>query len=208
MLRLTEMNTLLGSLLGEKRSHPKKLLFTHLQNVTKLAVKLVANQGIDIDEHLLSAIMLTHDIGKVHPKFQKHLDGVGSGVNHAKPSAWFTFSITEDIWAAEIICRHHTGLRNLADLIADWVNDYSFEKCIKSLLPDWPFVVSSEKFEKLQDKLFDLQYEITIDQWHKVKILYSLLISADRMDAIGINSIPGKGIPPFSQPKLPVLIIN
>jgi CRISPR-associated endonuclease/helicase Cas3 len=204
MSRLTEMNTLLGSLLGEKKSHPNKLLFTHLQNAADFAGKLAANQGIDIDENLLLAIVWTHDLGKVHPKFQKLLDGIGAGINHAKPSARFTFSITEDIWAAEIVCRHHTGLRNLDDLIADWVNDHNFEKDMKNLLPAWPFMISKEQFENLQDVLFDLKYEIKIDHWLKVRLLYSLLVSADRMDAIGIRSLPKKVIPPFSQPKLPI----
>jgi len=198
------MNTLLGSLLGEKKSHPNKLLFTHLQNAADFAGKLAANQGIDIDENLLLAIVWTHDLGKVHPKFQKLLDGIGAGINHAKPSARFTFSITEDIWAAEIVCRHHTGLRNLDDLIADWVNDHNFEKDMKNLLPAWPFMISKEQFENLQDVLFDLKYEIKIDHWLKVRLLYSLLVSADRMDAIGIRSLPKKVIPPFSQPKLSI----
>lgn len=203
MSRLTEMSTLLGSQLGENRSHPNKLLFDHLQNVAEFAIKLVVNQDLHIDKSLLSAIALTHDLGKVHPKFQKLLDGVGSGVNHAKPSAWFTFSITENIWAAEIICRHHTGLRNLDDLIADWVNDHNFEKDMKKLLPEWPFMISKDQFENLLDILFDLKYQIKIDHWLKVRLLYSLLISADRMDAIGICSLTDKVIPPFSQPKLP-----
>lgn len=204
MSRLVEMNTLLGSLLGEKKSHPSKLLFTHLQNVAEFAAKLVENQGLDIDKDMLSAIALTHDLGKVHPKFQKLLDGVGSGVNHAKPSAWFTYSISEDIWAAEIVCRHHTGLRNLDDLIADWINDYYYEKDMTKLLPGWPFMITQEKFEDLQDTLlFDIKQDIRIDHWFKVRLLYSLLISSDRMDAIGIGSLPEKEIPPFTQPKLP-----
>jgi len=203
MSRLTEMNALLGSLLGKKRSHPNKLLFTHLQNVADFACKIAVNQSITIDEDLLMAIALTHDIGKIHPKFQKLLDGVGSGINHAKPSAWFTFSITENIWAAEIVCRHHTGLRNLDDLIADWVNDHNFEKEIKNLLPNWPFLISEEQFENLQDILFDIKQDINIEHWFKVRLFYSLLITADRMDAIGINSLPEKIIPTFSQPKLP-----
>jgi len=197
------MSTLLGFQLGNRKSHSNKLLIEHLQNVAEFASKLATNQGLYIDKNLLSAIALTHDLGKVHPRFQKLLDGVGSGVNHAKPSAWFTFSITEDIWAAEIVCRHHTGLRNLDDIIADWANDHNFKKDMKKLLPNWPFMVNDEQFENLQDILFDLKYVIKIDQWLKVRLLYSLLITADRMEAIGICSLPEKTIPPFSPPKLP-----
>lgn len=204
MSRLTKMNALLGSLLGEKRSHPEKLLIVHLRNVAEFAQALAANQNLELDKSLLTAIALTHDIGKVHGKFQKLLDGVGSGVNHAKPSAWFTYSVTDDILAAEVVCRHHTGLRNLDDLIADWASDQEGNKVMKSLLPAWPFMISEESFYNLQLYLYsNLKYEVGIEHWFNLRLLYSLLIAADRMEAVGITSLPNKKIPGFSQPRLP-----
>lgn len=196
----TEMNVLLGSLLGSKKSHPEKLLSDHLRNVAEFANSLAKEQELQIDHQLLSAIALTHDIGKVHPKFQKMLDGRGTGVNHAKPSAWFTYSITRDIWAAEIVCRHHTNLRNVDDTVYDWANDESYQEVIRSLLPNWPYNISQEQFTALQDYLYlDLEDELNIKKWCTVRLLYSLLIAADRMDAIGIESLFDKKIPELLQ---------
>lgn len=204
MSRLTKMTALLGSQLGDKRSHPDKLLIDHLRNVAGFAKKLADNQGVAVNGDLLSAIALTHDLGKVHPRFQKLLDGIGAGVNHAKPSAWFTYSITDDIWAAEIVCRHHTGLRNIDDMIADWASNDDFEKVMIKLLPDWPFMITEDQVTDLQFSLYStLKYEMKIDHWLKIRLLYSLLISADRMEAIGIKDLPVKGIPGFSHPVLP-----
>jgi len=198
------MDALLGSLVGSKKSHPKKLLIDHLRNVTEFAKKLAANQGLQVDNNLLSAITLTHDIGKAHPKFQKMLDGKGSGVKHAKPSAWFTLSITDSIWAAEIVCRHHTNLRNLDDMIADWANDYSFNEVMNKLLPNWPYMLNEDMFYDMQEYFyFHIKDELSIEKWLAVRLLYSLLISADRMEAIGIESISDEKIPGFIKPVLP-----
>lgn len=204
MLQPTDMIALLGSQLGDQRSHPDKLLHEHLQNVATLAKELASSHGLVVDEQLLTAIALTHDIGKVHPKFQRLLDGVGPGINHAKPSAWFTYSITNDIWAAEVVCRHHTGLRNLDDMIADWGRDQDCEKTMRQLLPGWPFMIDEPTLFQLQLNLYSsLKYEMRIDHWLRVRLLYSLLIAADRMDAIGIASLPKKGVPAFTPPVLP-----
>ena len=67
MLQPTDMIALLGSQLGDQRSHPDKLLHEHLQNVATLAKELASSHGLVVDEQLLTAIALTHDIGKVHP---------------------------------------------------------------------------------------------------------------------------------------------
>src|SRR5690606_12365014 len=204
MSLLTKMNALLGSLLGEKRSHPIKLLIEHLRKVAEFAQALAANQNLELDKSILTAIALTHDIGKVHEKFQKLLDSVGTGINHAKPSAWFTYSVTDDILAAEVVRRHHTGLRNLDDLIADWASDQEGNKVMKSLLPDWPFTLGEDSFFNLQLYLYsNLKYETGIEHWFNLRLLYSLLIAADRMEAVGITSLPNKKIPGFSQPRLP-----
>ena len=76
------------------------------------------------------------------------------------------------------------------------------EKTMKSLLPDWPFTISEEQSEDLRDTLFGLKNKINIGLWFNVRLLYSLLITADRMDAIGINTFPKKEIPTFMVPKL------
>ncbi|WP_420795961.1 CRISPR-associated endonuclease Cas3'' [Desulforamulus profundi] len=54
-----------------------------------------------VNKSLLKQIAITHDLGKAHPDFQAYLDKKGPGVNHAEPSAWFTYLLTHDLWAAE-----------------------------------------------------------------------------------------------------------
>ena len=86
-----------------------------------------------------------------------------------------------------------TGLRNLDDLIADWASDQEGNKVMKSLLPAWPFMISEESFYNLQLYLYsNLKYEVGIEHWFNLRLLYSLLIAADRMEAVGITSLPNK----------------
>ncbi len=206
MSRVAEMNTLLGSLLGNSRSHLGKPLLEHLRNAAEFARKLAEKHGLKIDQDILAAIMLTHDIGKVHPHFQKHLDGKGSGVNHSKPSALFTYSLTRDIWAAELVCRHHTYLRNAADMIADWQKDNSSNPAeeMSGLLPDWPWLLDEKDHLDLEDYLYwQLADDLNIERWLLVRTMFSLLIAADRMDAIGIGSLHEKELPELSSPVLP-----
>ncbi|MHB1127785.1 MAG: CRISPR-associated helicase Cas3' [Bacillota bacterium] len=206
MSHVTEMNTLLGSLLGNKCSHPGKLLIAHLRNVASFAKILAHQQGLEIDLDILTAITLTHDIGKVHPKFQKLLEGKGAGVNHAKPSAWFTYSVTSNFWAAEVVCRHHTHLRNAVDMIADWQEDTTSIPAeeMKKLLPDWPWLIGKKERLEVDDYLYwQLEQDLSIELWHLVRAMYSLLVAADRMEAIGIGSLSEKGLPEYSTPVLP-----
>lgn len=205
MSRIVEMNVLLGSLLGNKCSHPGKQLIDHLRNVAAFAKELADKQGLEIDHDVLKAIALTHDIGKVHHKFQKLLQGKGNGVNHAKPSAWFTYSLTRDFWAAEVVCRHHTYLRNAIDMCTDWLQDnissHKDYEAVQDLLPEWPWVISKEDYQEFEDYLF--WNESTIEQWLSVRVMYSLLVAADRMEAIGIGYLPEKTMPNFLSPVLP-----
>lgn len=206
MSQFSETNALLGSLLGDKCSHPGKLLIDHLRNVATFAKKLADKQGLEIDEKLLIAIALTHDIGKAHPKFQKYLHGKGNGVNHAKPSAWFTYSLTGNFWAAEVVCRHHTHLRNDVEMISNWQDDTSSIPAeeMRKLVPDWPLLIEEKERLELDDYLYgQADKDINIEQWFLVRVLYSLLVSADRIEAIGIASLPDKGIPELSPPVLP-----
>ncbi|HHX50625.1 MAG TPA: CRISPR-associated helicase Cas3' [Clostridia bacterium] len=205
MSQVAEMNALLGSLLGDKNSHPGRLLVNHLRNVSDFATKLARIHFLEVDAVVLAAISLTHDIGKAHPQFQKYLQGKGEGINHSKPSAWFTYSLLKNFWAAEIVCRHHTHLRNFNDMVADWQADANSVPAqnMKQLLPGWPWLIGKEEYQQLEDYLYwQLEEEINIEQWLTVRTLYSLLISADRMEALGISSLPDKKIPQFSMPDL------
>ncbi len=196
----------LGFLPGSLESHPGKRLVEHLQKVAELSSKLSAVYELPIDNNTLKSITLTHDLGKAHPDFQDYLNKKGSGVNHAEPSSWFTYILTDNFWAAEIVRRHHTHLRNCNSLPDEWLPDeVTKEEVIKEMeefLPQWPLPLTAQQWRELENYLFD-EMEITIDLWLSVRLLYSLLIAADRMDALGVSDYFPNKIPPFSPPNLP-----
>ena len=80
-------------------------------------------------------------------------------------------------------------LRNIDDIIADWVNDESYIEVMERLLPDWPYPISEETISYFQDDylFFEVRNELNSDLWLTTRLLYSLFISADRMDAIGLR---------------------
>jgi len=112
---------------------------------------------------------------------------------------------TSRLVAGELLPRLSTLIpHNFDELIADWSSDKECIKVMKELLPDWPFVVSEEELSDLQFYLYtQFKYETNIEHWLNVKLLYPLLIAADRMDSIGISTLINKEIPDFSKPKLP-----
>lgn len=185
--------TFLGSLLGDLKSHPNKKLSVHLENVAEISCLLADKYHVDINRELLNDIGWTHDLGKVDLRFQKYLDGEGNGVNHSQRSAWFTYSLNEDIWATEAVCRHHTHLFGTNELYSKWYPDdgnvtwENISKDMKQLIPNWPYLLDKKQFEKFETDIFSINEEIQEDDWFKLRTLYSLFITADRMDALGIS---------------------
>jgi len=184
--------TFLGSLLGDLKSHPDKKLSVHLENVAEMSCLLAERYCVDVDRSILKDIGWTHDLGKADPRFQKHLNGEGHGVNHSQRSAWFTYSLNENIWATEAVCRHHTRLFNISQLDSKWFNDdadiswESISEDMNKLIPNWPYPLNEKQFDKLQNDFFFINEEIKEDDWFNLRKLYSLFITADRMDALGI----------------------
>ena len=186
-------NTLLGFLPGDLQSHPGKPLKTHLQNTANFISALLERYRLSLDSSLISGLGITHDIAKKDPQFQAYLNGIGVGVNHAQRSAWFTYALTDHIWATEAVCRHHTHLYDVKELLSQWLpNNVTWDKIqddMKKLFPQSPVFLEKGQFCKLEDTLFDITQEVTIDDWLLLKTLYSLLVTADRMDAIGITDL-------------------
>jgi len=186
-------NTFLGSLPGDLQSHPGKPLKVHLQNTENFMSALLERYHISLDPILISTLGFTHDIAKMDPLFQAYLNGIGSGVNHAQRSAWFTYALTNHVWAAEAVCRHHTHLYNVEELLAQWMpNNVTWAKIqadMKKLFPQSSVLIEKEQFYNLEGTLFTINSAVSIDDWLLLKTLYSLLVTADRMDAIGISSL-------------------
>lgn len=197
----------LGFLPGNLESHPGKRLIDHLKNTDALSENFADIYELPIDKNILKGAALTHDLAKAHLDFQAYLKKKGSGVNHAEPSSWFTYILTNNVWAAEIVRRHHTYLRNCNSLADEWLPDeVTMEKVIRVMeeyLPQWPLPLTEQKWRQLEDYLFD-GLEVSIDLWLSVRLKYSLLIAADRMEALGIsNYLPSK-IPPCSSPNFEI----
>lgn len=190
----------LGFLNGELRSHPDRKLIDHLLGVTKLSEILVQAYNLPVDQKLVKGLSLTHDLGKAHPDFQAYLDNKGSGVNHAAASSWYTYLLTHDIWAAEAVRRHHTHLYNSVMLINDWLPDDETEDKVKNMLrkylPQWPLPLNTETWKELDDALDNL--EPNIGHWLNLRLLYSVLIAADRMDALKVENYEISPVPSFT----------
>jgi len=195
-----------GSLPGDLKSHEKKRLSDHLQNVAETAKHLAQAHGIDVDEKALEAIGWTHDLGKVHPKFQAYLDGAPQGINHSLPSSYFTLSMTKDILAAEAVRRHHSGLQDVNQVRNFWTSDRQDFQVInnemKKLVPNWPMQFTQEGWYDFVDFL-NLDWEVSAKDWLRLRALYSLFIAADRMDAVGVQKVAFSNLPEFHLPNFP-----
>lgn len=192
-----------GSLPGDLKSHDDKLLKEHLQNVASISRQLAEINKIDVDTDLLEFVGWTHDLGKVHPTFQAYLEGRSQGVEHSRPSSYFTLSLTKCLMAAELVRRHHTGLQDIADVKSFWAGDrldYAvINETMRSLLPDWPCLLSEDEWYDFVDWI-NLDLKVDETEWLKWRTLYSMFITADRMDALGVSHITSKAIPSFTLP--------
>lgn len=188
---------------GEIESHPGRPLEEHLFQTACLAEKIAVHYLGRVPENLRAACLL-HDVAKAHAKFQIRLKKGKGRFPHAEPSAYIAFSISRDIMLAEVIRCHHTHIKN--DFINDfWCNtDYENISHILSEIPLWPgsdkisgelgldcsewidLLPSSEEWDELLDEIED-NTVLDANNWLNFKLLYSLLITADRLDAVGVK---------------------
>ncbi len=192
-----------GSLPGNLKSHDGKRLKDHLQNVASLSKKLAVMYGIDVDLKLLEAIGWTHDLAKVHPAFQAYLKGATTRVEHSRPSSFFTLSLTKDITAAEVVRRHHTGLQDAEIVKSFWAGDRMNYDVVNNemldLLPDWPFLFTENEWLDFIDWV-NLDMRVDEEDWIKMRAVYSLFTTADRMDALNISEVKLAPLPKFKLP--------
>jgi CRISPR-associated endonuclease/helicase Cas3 len=202
MLREAWMKLLHGSLSGELVSHKGKKLYDHLAGAAKLALEILQEHGLKEFEPGVLLAAYTHDLGKAHPDFQKHVKYGGKGVEHSAPSSFFTLSMAGeaeglsmfDIFLSmEAVRRHHTHIDNWDVISSHWSCQYkSLEKIRKdmnSLIPKWPRSIDQDLWDDLlENTLFDVipdEGEM-FDDWLKLRATLSLLVAGDRMDAIGL----------------------
>ncbi len=196
-------------------SHPGKELSDHLRGVWTNCAALTESLEAPVDLRALALGALTHDTGKAAPAFQAHLYRKGKGVNHAFPSAWFTLLLARQcgdpieraIWAAEAVRRHHTQLVSFAEIASAWDADDRDDRAItanmRNLLPRYAPRLAGPDFEALHEAFFDLEDRLDASTWLQLRLQYSLLVAADRMDAIGLHEPGRRSFPPFSLPVFP-----
>ena len=195
-----------GSLSGELKSHPGKKLIDHLCGTAERAEALLRFHGMDDLEREVLQAAYTHDLGKAAPEFQKYLGGRGKGVKHSLPSSFFIFSLGgyrfEDLFSAEAVRVHHSGLDSWEALSSFW-NSYKKSACnisnsIKGLVPLWEPSINPGDWKKLMGKIFEQspEYSPFTDYWLRVRSILSILVAADRLDAID-EELDLKPLPDF-----------
>lgn len=137
--------------------------------------------------------------------------GGRGGFSHSEPSAAVVFALTRDLLAAEVVRRHHTSLDNLDAVTDFWMGlpyhgeeDEGFFDVV-SAIPSWsglerlrahlPTGIQSGDWNSLfapeedwydfifQQKLY-WDEQIGPDKWLALRLLYSILVAADRWDAV------------------------
>lgn len=200
------LRTLLrGSLTGE--SHPGRTLTSHLEGVCELSVGLGRAHGVidEAEEALLSYMALTHDLAKERPAWQKYLRGKGPQVNHSKDSSLFAFDATGDVMAAELVRSHHGRFPDINDAIsAFWAND-QFKpadalQIMNEILPDWNPRLTEDAWDNLIDTMLFDSPPFNEKAWLKARKLFSLFITADRMNALGVRHFELPPLPAFKRP--------
>lgn len=128
-------------------------------------------------------------------------------VGHAAPSATLAMAYTKNLLVSEAVRCHHTHLKNIEDVRGYWVNGdyedriqelkaiYTWEGLSKLGLWSKPLLNWIEDFPA-EEEWYDLCFELTEldlpvnepDQmsklWLDLRKIYSLLVTADRIDAV------------------------
>ena len=187
-------------------SHPGKPLESHLLGTLELVKQIARKFGIPLARSDELAVLL-HDIGKAHPLFQKRLQTGQGKYSHAQPSAALVLSLTRDILCAEAVRRHHAHLQDIAEFVKFWSEwDYNEGRSkVIDRLKWWPGAGKIASFIDREINTWsgllpdeagweDILIEhvdtyglnkdgLLVEEWLRLRLLYSLLVTADRYEA-------------------------
>ncbi len=178
-------------------SHEGRDLISHLTGVANILERL----GMDYARY----VGLSHDIAKAHPLFQKRLRENKGRFGHAAPSSLITYywmvregvPPSETFLMAEVVRDHHTGMRDLNDIVSWWAGDKGQEI---EALEDISDYISRHVYSVDIDDLVNILEEV--DDWFlddilpqddisqrwdfyfKYRTYLSMLVAADRVDAV------------------------
>lgn len=184
-------------MLSHKEGNREKELVEHLKNVQKFSEEVFGKK-----DRLLRVIALSHDFGKIHPRFQEALRiGNKPPVSHSPVSAAFAYfladqyglDVKEKLIALFAVYGHHAGLKNFGDFkeaireIVKWkkgvdpsLGDLIFESLTgkSSLVTDFFKFCNEESLHNIpRENSFE------IEDYFYFRRLFSSLVFADRIDA-------------------------
>jgi len=206
--QLGELEKTLGKLLDNLHddiwSHPNKPLRKHLIGVYQGVCTLKRRFNLPLKDEVLSLMALLHDIYKADERFQHYIRKEGEGVPHALPSAQFAFllgcrhgmDLREVLLAAEAIRRHHTHLEDFNSIENRWGDSGEAFQELETISYLHQMDLSNKCKEKLEDFLFDLKGESLEEVWLQLRLLLSILVAADRINAadldlqMALNDVP------------------
>lgn len=190
---------------GEVYSHQGKRLEHHLMQTTDLALNIISHFDLEITEKEKISILL-HDLAKAHPQFQKHLLEHKGKFGHSAPSAALVFGLTGELLCAEVVRRHHSYLENLEEAKKFW-SEWDYKENVENVMsriPVWngsevimgsigrqvkhwkellPSLEEWDEFLLKHVELFPMNPEAREEDWLRLRLLYSILITADRYHA-------------------------
>lgn len=215
-MRLDFIRDVLLYSLGSKRyySHPGRLLREHLTGVADKGISLLASSGLDrlgiCSEKDILDVSLAHDLGKMHPDTVRFFSSPDKGGRskippHSLVGAVVALISGADPWVAEIIRRHHGGIVNTDAAKEFWMDRYgelAYENVLARLgeyFPDFPLDLTEKEWDIVQNSVF-LNLQPSPESWVRVRNITSLFITADRMDAAGVDTFDLSPIPEFTKP--------
>lgn len=205
------------------KSHPHQSLYTHLTQVTDIAMKTHKSHSHNNNiNKFIEIICMCHDFGKGTTYFQKYLDGKYNGLEkqHGIISAIFTYWMLSDNCkhlGFFIVKKHHGNIdngndeckkddvlwrfnkqiedirNNGIDELEEIYKDYLGSKSIKDFL-DW--ISDDTNLKKIKREFIRRKY--TVEELFLCEYVYSLLLTADKSQLILNDAfIPDKPYPSY-----------